>query len=111
MKILTNCARMIFIFRPLDRVKVKGKKVSVEVFEPICSRMQISEALLAELQQYQQALHYYAQQWQEAEQLLTKLHTQFPQTYIFTLYLSRISVLRENLLSCDWDGVYVSKTK
>lgn len=101
-----------FVFKPLDRVKVKGKDIAVEVYEPICASSDATEVLLAELSRYQEALdYYYAQQWQPAETLLTELAYLSPEVYIYKLYLSRIAELKSSHLPADWDGVFISKTK
>lgn len=101
-----------FIFRPLDKVKVKGKDIAVEVFEPICPLAQAADELLNELQQYQQALDfYYRQKWDGAAKILTALSNQFPETYVYKLYLKRINELKQTPPELNWDGVYVSKSK
>lgn len=100
------------VFRHLDLVRVKGKKDAVNIYEPVCYVEQASAALLAEIEQYQQALElYYSRQWPEAKTAFQNLQQQSPDTLIYTIYLERIETLRGENLGAAWDGVYEQKSK
>jgi adenylate cyclase len=101
-----------FIYRRLDRVRVKGKREAVEVFEPLCRRTELDEVLRQELDTHEQALRYFwARDWEPARTLFGTLHAAHPQTALYALYLERIERLRERTLADDWDGVYERREK
>lgn len=101
-----------FVFRQLDRVKVKGKNLSIAIYEVICKRLELNAALDDELEKHHQALeHYFKQQWVDAESLFLELHNNHPKVRIYKIFLDRIAEFKNMTLSADWDGVYVHATK
>ncbi len=95
-----------YAFREIDRIQVKGKEASVNVYEPIGKRDALSQEQLNELDEYHKALDYYRnQQWQEALEIFKKLNTQSEQT-IYKIYLERIEEYRSQELPKDWNAVY-----
>lgn len=101
-----------FIFRKLDRVKVKGKNRGIEIYEVLGRTSQLTPELDQELKQYHQALDaYFAQKWDESYKLMDTLHQQHPDAKIYKLYLERIQQNKEHPLPADWDGVYVHLSK
>jgi adenylate cyclase len=101
-----------FVFRKLDRVKVKGKNRGIEIYEVLGRTMQLTPELAQELKQYHQGLDaYFAQKWDESYQIMNTLHEQHPDAKIYKLYLERIQQNKEHPLPADWDGVYVHLSK
>lgn len=101
-----------FVFRQLDRVRVKGKKKGIEIYEVICRSSDASPDLLQEVQQSQQALdHYFKQDWEKAQTLFEKLKASYPDVKLYQLYLDRIETYKANPPPADWDGVYEHKSK
>lgn len=101
-----------FLFRELDRVRVKGKDLPVGIYEPICVSGQEDAATRNELDMYQDTLkHYRAQEWDVAEQQFRELHKLSPDRYLYEVYLERIAYYREEPPGDDWDGVFTFKTK
>ncbi len=101
-----------FIFRRLDRVRVKGKKEAVTIYEPLCRRHEASAQVLEETAWHEQALdHYLARRWDEAEALFVQLAARRPDAIIYSLYLARIRELRLLAPEAEWDGVYSQKDK
>lgn len=101
-----------FIFRKLDKVRVKGKKHGLGIYEVICMQSEANQELIQELKMYHTALDlYFLQQWDEANLLMTQLHQQFPHTKIYQIYIDRINEFKNKTLPADWDGVYVHETK
>jgi len=96
-----------FLFRQIDRVRVKGKKLGVTIFEVICKKTEATRERIIEVQQSDQALNYYFnRQWDAAIALLNTLHAAHPETKVYKIYLKRIAEFKQNPPAEDWDGVY-----
>lgn len=101
-----------FVFRTLDRVKVKGKNAATDLYEVICYQSELTPALKKELNYYHEALNdYFAQQWQIAYDKMNELSKEHPETKIYQIYLERIHTYMQNPLPADWDGVYAHVSK
>lgn len=101
-----------FIFRKLDKVRVKGKSRGIEIYEVLGRAEQLTPELDAELAQYNKGLDaYFAQRWDEAGKIMSALHQQYPDKKIYKLYVERIQEYKEHPLPADWDGVYVHQSK
>jgi len=108
----TKQAAPDFLFREIDRVRVKGKERPVAIFEPCSPAASAPEALKAEIAQFAQALACYrAQDWQAAEAMLQDLAHRHPESRLYALYLERIAHFRAHPPGDDWDGVFVFQTK
>lgn len=96
-----------FIYRKLDRVRVKGKKQAIAIFELVCRKADASQVLLDQLTLHDKALlDYFMQRWDSAYQGFSELHKQHPEVKLYQLYLDRIRYLRDNPPGKEWDGVY-----
>lgn len=101
-----------YVCRLIDRVKVKGKDLAVNAYEPLCLKRDASAALLASVNAYDAALQcYFAQRWDSAERKFSALLKQTPGTLLYKVYLERIALLREQNLAADWDGSYQHLSK
>ncbi len=79
-----------FVFRKLDYVRVKGKEIAVTIYEPLCTRQDLTPALQEELAQYEQALGcYFNKQWQQAIDLFKALVEKYPDSRLYSIYLAR----------------------
>lgn len=108
----TQQNQKLFIFRQLDRVRVKGKKEGIAIYELVCRKSEVSSALIEELNQHQQALDYYfKQEWKKASELFLKLHEAHPQSILYSLYLQRIAEFERNPPPENWDGIYTHVSK
>lgn len=108
----TQANQANFVFRPLDKVRVKGKKNSIMVYELLCHQQDLTDALKAELDHYQEGLDaYYQQQWPHAEKIFNELKQQYPDTKIYSIYVERIKEYQHEPLPADWDGVYTHHSK
>jgi adenylate cyclase len=108
----TRDAAADFIFRELDRVRVKGKEEPVTIYEPVGTEDSVSEEMLSEIRQYHAALELYrAQQWHEAESAFNTLAEKNHDLKIYQLYLERINQYQQTPPDQDWDGVYTFTTK
>lgn len=101
-----------FIFRKLDRVRVKGKKEGVFIYEVICLASALTPELNQELERYHEALElYFQQKWDAAQSILTELQKSDTHKKIYRIYLERIQEFKLHPLPADWDGIYVHATK
>jgi len=113
--IVTECMvkqDSLFLCRHLDRVKVKGKDISVEIYELICKKDQADAVIKKEIMTYEIALEFYfKQEWETARELFTKLSQTYPHKKLYTIYLERINQFIQMPPSKDWDGVFTLLTK
>jgi adenylate cyclase len=101
-----------FVFRLLDRVRVKGKKSGVAIYEVICRTNELTPELNEKLKLHTQALDdYFTQKWLLARDLFTQLNQTYPNDILYPLYLQRIADFELNPPPADWDGVYVHTSK
>jgi adenylate cyclase len=103
--------RKDFVFRELDRVRVKGKDDAVGIYEPLGLEGNLSKDMLEELKLWNQALRLYrACDWDQAELTLMNLQRLAPK-YLYELYVERIAHYRNSPPGDNWDGVTVFETK
>jgi adenylate cyclase len=101
-----------FVYRELDRVRVKGKDEPISIYEPIGLSGQVEKDVLDELKMFQQALKMYRKQdWDQAELQLYNLQRMFPNCKLYQVYAERVAYFHSNPPGSDWDGVFVFKTK
>lgn len=101
-----------FVFRQLDRVKVKGKETGVAIYEVICKLSDCTKEKKEELHQHEEALQYYFQQhWSEAYARFDNLNKAHPDTKLYHLYCHRISEFEKTPPPANWDGVHTHTTK
>ncbi len=101
-----------FLCRLIDKVKVKGKDLAVNAYEPLYKESEASDALQAEVADYHSALdYYYAQAWDSAHEKFAALQKQSPNTLLYAIYLERIEALRTQSLGSDWDGSFQHLSK
>jgi len=101
-----------FVFRLLDKVRVKGKHVGIAIYEVVCREAELTNELRKEIALSEQALQFYFQQkWQEAEQLFKQLIATHPRSKFYPLMLNRITEFLVNPPPSDWDGIYTHASK
>jgi len=100
-----------FVYRELDRVRVKGRAQPVTIFEPIGAVETTPPERVDLVERHRQALEAYrAQDWDKAGNMFRQLLDQTGDTVLYELYLSRIIHFTEQPPIPDWDGVF-SHTK
>jgi adenylate cyclase len=108
----TRLAAPEFVYRELDRVRVKGKNEPVAIFEPLGKPADVDPAVLDELRAWDEALALVrAQGWMEARQRIEALAARHPEQRLYALYLERIAHYRAHPPGPDWDGVTTFETK
>ncbi len=108
---LSELHNEVFV-RHLDRVKVKGKEQAVNIFQPICMRDEATEDLKNEIRLHGEALkYYYNAEWNKANEAFKALHEQYPDLYVYEMFLKRIPQLIADDIQADWDGCYVRNEK
>lgn len=101
-----------FVFRQLDRVRVKGKETGIAVYEVVCRKQDATPEINEETAVSDTALsHYFNGEWEKAHALFAQLHTKYPHVKLYKLYLERIDEFKVNPPPENWDGVYVMNTK
>jgi adenylate cyclase len=97
-----------FLFRKLDRLRVRGRTSSVEVFE-LLDAAPGDPRLRRLAERFETALaHYLAKEWDSAEQILIDLRSEFPDDGPSAELLKRVRAFRVDPPPTDWDGVYDS---
>jgi adenylate cyclase len=96
-----------FVYREVDKVRVKGKHEGVAIFEPIGVQGEVRGDTLLEIARFHDALaHFRERRWDEAEALLEELAAAAPEVKLYRLYRERIAQFRASPPAADWDGVF-----
>ena len=108
----TYAGQTNFLFRRLDKVKVKGKNEPIVIYEPLCSNYRATEEMVKEVEEFETALDlYYARDWDEARKYLEALKENDPDKKIYSIYLDRMSETNMLSLTDDWDGTFTYTQK
>lgn len=101
-----------FLFRTIDKVKVKGKDEAITCYEPMCELADATDWQTQQLGHYHEALDmYYKQSWGPAEEAFNALVEAEPTTLLYQVYLERIAILKESELAENWDGSFTHTSK
>ena len=96
-----------FVYREVDKVRVKGKREGVAIFEPIGRRGEVGSATLLEIARFHEALaRFRERRFDEADALLEELAAAAPELKLYRLYRERIDQFRASPPAADWDGVF-----
>jgi len=100
-----------YVFREIDRIRVKGKTLPVTIYELLDWNR--NESLYTErIVRFSEALTAYRrQQWDEAIDLFSKIKAKFPDDGPAETFIHRSHELMEAPPEPDWDGVYAMKSK
>jgi adenylate cyclase len=102
----TRLAATDFVYRELDRVRVKGKHLPVAIFEPLGKPDGLDPAVLEEVAAWHEALDRVREQdWRDAEDRLRALGAAHPEKRLYALYLERVLHYRQHPPGAGWDGV------
>lgn len=97
-----------FVYRTVDRIRVKGRRDVVEASEPVCEVGQAGPELLDRLARFEQALEdYRARRWTQARAAFTALRAEDPDyDTLYAVYLGRMAGIDPADLGPDWDAVH-----
>ncbi|MDX1594281.1 MAG: adenylate/guanylate cyclase domain-containing protein [Gammaproteobacteria bacterium] len=108
----THAGQEAYLFRQLDRVRVKGKKEPTRIYTPVCRLDEATAETRAELAVYEKARRAYIERrWDDAEAGFRELKAGGEDLVVYDLYLERIAHLRDAPPGPDWDGVFVHNSK
>jgi adenylate cyclase len=101
-----------YLYRELDKVRVKGKEEPVTILEPMGLKEKLTDEAKKRVEEFRSGLLMYRKQdWDAAQQALEKLLNDEPESMLYALYLERITHFREEPPGENWDGVFTHKTK
>ena len=102
-----------FVYREIDKVRVKGKETPVTLYEPFYpNEIQLSARKKEELELNSLALGYYrGKRWGKAEEIFLELRNKSEKPSRYNIFLDRVSFYAANPPPDDWDGVFDHLTK
>jgi adenylate cyclase len=93
-----------FVFREVDRVRVKGKTETLAVFEPVGRAGEVPARLAREVEAHHAALAAFRRQdWAAARGAFLELRRASPDVPLYGIYLDRIEACLANPPGPDWD--------
>jgi len=100
-----------FVCRELDKIRVKGKNLPVNIYElmDVAAEKSKHEKLLTLFSGAMKA--YRSQNWSEAAEKFANILTAYPDDGPTQVFLERALEFSDNAPEGEWDGVYVMKTK
>ena len=108
----TKAAVPEYVYRELDRVRVKGKDKPVTIFEPMGLKNEVDKSARDAMKLYEQALKLYrSQNWDMAELQFLNLGKADPDRVLYRLYSERVAHFRKEPPSEKWDGVFTHESK
>lgn len=101
-----------YLLREIGRVRVKGKKIPVTVYEPVCLLNEASEELLDIIDDHSQALELYLMRdWAGAKAAFKNLIKKDKELELYNIYINQSDFYQKNPPASDWDGVFKRRTK
>lgn len=101
-----------FVFRMIDKVKLKGKTASETIYEVVGRTKSTREYVIQEIQEHQKALDaYFDKNWDLAIHLFSILADKFPAYKVYTIFLERSQNYKLHNPPEDWDGSHTFTEK
>ncbi len=105
----TRAAAPQFVYRELDRVRVKGKNVPVAIYEPLGKVGAVDTTNVAAWESALALVR--ARQWDQAREAVEALAEADPESGLYRLYLARLAQWSIDPPGADWDGATNFDTK
>ncbi len=100
----SNRCQASYAFRPVDQVRVKGKRIPIKVFT-LSDGTDFTVLTQAALEAM------WHQQWLEAEAAWQVILEKYPEDALAKVHLKRVEAYRLNPPPADWDGVHTATSK
>lgn len=101
-----------WVFRPVDRIRVKGKQEPMTVYEPLGPADEIGDQWVDELSRLEAAYRLYLnRQWDDAGSAFEALASTSRRPTLYRVFQARIRELSSQSLPEDWDGTYTHTIK
>jgi len=101
-----------FVFRMIDKVKLKGKTTCETIYEVVGRKKSTRDYVLQEIQEHQKALDaYFDKNWDLAIFLFSVLADKFPTYKVYSIFLERSQNYKLHNPPEDWDGAYTFTEK
>lgn len=101
-----------YLYRQIDRVKVKGRHEAVELFQPMVATETATSDLTEQVDLFNRGVTLYRERrWQEAQELFKLWLGWYPNDRTAELYLNRITAFQQNDPGSDWDAVFSHQDK
>ncbi|MEF8793666.1 CHASE2 domain-containing protein [Thiohalorhabdus sp.] len=101
-----------FLFRRLDRVRVKGRAEPLTIYQPLCATEAADAGIREEVAAHERALDaYFHRDWATAREVFGELADSHPDDPLYRLFLERMAETDPTDLAADWDGVYRHESK
>lgn len=102
----------LFLFRLLDRVRVKGKETGIGIYEVVGRLADLPAQALQEVELSQEAINYYFnREWKKSSEIFHILKNTYPHVKLYTLYLHRLDEYEKTPPPKDWDGIFSHTSK
>jgi adenylate cyclase len=100
----------IFEFRFLDKIRVKGKKIAINIYELLGKKWEISDEKREIITMFQTALDFYfSREFKKAKTIFSKLLKVWDRPS--EEYVNRCDFFIKNPPSSDWDAVWQMESK
>lgn len=101
-----------YVYREVDRVRVKGKARPVVIYEPLAKVEDLDPAWKKELKLFHETMRLYrAQQWDTAELNFVNLQRGSKSPALYKVYAERVAHFRKFPPPAEWDGVFDHESK
>lgn len=99
-----------FVFRYLDKIKVKWKDNSVSIYELVCLKEDLTEEINSNIKNFEKWIELYnSMNFKEAKEIFDKLISLWDNPSKTFFY--RCEYFLNNPINPDWDGIYTMKEK
>jgi adenylate cyclase len=100
------------IYRIIDKVRVKGKNISITIYEPLGTANELSEIQLSKCTLHNEAMNYYFDKnFSKAKDIFEKMGKQYIDDHFYPLFNDRINNIIAMGQYEQWDGIYQYNTK